>query len=86
MAEEHVAEGMRKAIKREVTESAAALGLEIPDLGQTRSRRDYNRYDMALPDGDRLIVETAVITPWLETKHSVDSAETKLLKCLLPLG
>lgn len=63
MAEEHVTEGMRKAIKRAVTESAAALGLEIPNLDQTRSRRDYNRYDMALPEGDKLIVETAIITP-----------------------
>lgn len=63
MAEYHVTEGMRKAIKRAVTESAAALGLEIPNLRQTRSRRDYNRYDMVLPQGDTLIVETAVITP-----------------------
>ena len=63
MAEEHVTEGMRKAIKRAVTESAAALGLEIPNIGQTRSRRDYNRYEMSLPGSDTLIVETAVITP-----------------------
>ena len=63
MAEEHVTEGMRKAVKRAVTESAATLGLEIANIGQTRSRRDYNRYDMSLPDGDKLIVETAVITP-----------------------
>ncbi|MBQ9041305.1 MAG: nucleotidyl transferase AbiEii/AbiGii toxin family protein [Eggerthellaceae bacterium] len=63
MAEDRVTEGMRKALKRAVTESANALGLGIANIDQTRSRRDYNRYDMALPGGDKLIVETAVITP-----------------------
>lgn len=63
MAEAHVTEGMRKALKRAVTEAADAVGLDITNIGQTRSRRDYNRYDMALPGGDKLLVETAVITP-----------------------
>lgn len=63
MAESHVTEGMRKALKRAVTESADALGLDITNIDQTRSRREYNRYDMALPGDDKLIVETAVITP-----------------------
>lgn len=63
MAEVHVTEGMRKALKRAVTEAADAVGLDITNIDQTRSRRDYNRYDMALPGGDKLLVETAVITP-----------------------
>lgn len=63
MVEVHVTEGMRKALKRAVTESADAVGLVITNIDQTRSRRDYNRYDMALPSGDKLLVETAVITP-----------------------
>ena len=69
MAEVHVTEGMRKALKRAVTESAEALKLDVTNIGQTRSRRDYNRYDMALPDGDKLIVETAVITPASPASH-----------------
>jgi hypothetical protein len=61
---EHATEGMRKGIKRSVTESAEALGLEILNLSETKSRREYNRYDLALPGAGRsLIIETAVMTP-----------------------
>lgn len=61
---EHATEGMRKRIKRAVAESAEQLGLEIPNLGETRSRREYNRYDIALPaTEDKLLLETAVMTP-----------------------
>ena len=66
MAEDVVTESMRKALKQAVVESAAALGVEILNLGETRSRREYNRYDLAIPNNhanDKLIVETAVITP-----------------------
>lgn len=61
---EHATEGMRKAIKRAVVESAGALGVEISNLSGTRSRREYNRYDIALGGLARsLILETAVMTP-----------------------
>lgn len=61
---EHATEGMRKAIKRAVVESADALGVEISNLSETRSRREYNRYDFRLHDIARtLILETAVMTP-----------------------
>lgn len=66
MTEEHATEGMRKAMKRAVTEAVEAIGLEIVNLDQTRSKREFNRYDIALPGGrgdGLLIVETAVITP-----------------------
>lgn len=66
LAEEHVTESMRKAMKRAVVGSAEALGLNIENIGDTRSRRDYNRYDIVLPSpstNDLLIVETAIITP-----------------------
>ncbi len=63
---EHATEGMRKAIKRTVVDSADALGIEISNLSETRSRREYNRYDIALGGMARsLILETAVMTPAL---------------------
>lgn len=61
---EHATEGMRKKIKNAVVESADQLGLDIANLSETRSRREYNRYDVALPvTGDMLVFETAVMTP-----------------------
>jgi len=64
---EHATEGMRKRMKSSVVESAEALGLLIPNLDCTRSRREYNRYEISLPQGafeeDVLLVETAVMTP-----------------------
>lgn len=61
---EHATEGMRKRIKAAVVESADKLGLTIANLGETRSRREYNRYDVKLPaTDDILVIETAVMTP-----------------------
>ena len=61
---EHATEGMRCGIKRAVVESADALGVEVSNLSETRSRREYNRYDIALGGAARsLILETAVMTP-----------------------
>lgn len=80
--EEHATEGMRRRIKRAVLESADALGLSIANLDRTRSRREYNRYEIPLPsiDGtsfnERLIVETAVMTP-------ADPAQKRPLQSLI---
>ena len=61
---EHATEGMRRGIKRAVVESADVLGVEVSNLSETRSRREYNRYDIALGGAARsLILETAVMTP-----------------------
>ncbi|WP_241159198.1 nucleotidyl transferase AbiEii/AbiGii toxin family protein [Adlercreutzia sp. ZJ141] len=66
---EHATEGMRKRIKQAVVESAYSLGLSIENLDRTRSRREFNRYEMPLPNidkttfADKLVVETAVMTP-----------------------
>lgn len=64
----HVTEGERKAMKRAVVKAADSLGLEISNIHETRSRREYNRYQVTLPcslgsASDVLIVETAVMTP-----------------------
>ena len=67
--EAHATEGMRKRIKAAVVASAGKLGLEIPNIGSTRSRREYNRYELPQPsimqsdEPDMLIIETAVMTP-----------------------
>ena len=61
---EHATEGMRKRIKASVVESVGALGLTVANLDSTRSRRDYNRYDIVLPESDDVVLlETAVMTP-----------------------
>lgn len=61
---EHSTEGMRKRIKQAVVASAKAMDLKITNLEGTRSRRDYNRYDILLgKTQDSLIVETAIMTP-----------------------
>ena len=61
---EHATEGMRKNIKRAVVDSTKALGIEITNLANTRSRREYNRYEIK-PNTEThsLILETAVMTP-----------------------
>lgn len=66
---EHATEGMRMKIKAAVKEAAAALDLTISNIDKTKSRREYNRYEIPLPtlrptnEEDLLIVETAVMTP-----------------------
>ena len=46
---ERATEGVRKNMKRAVVESAKTLGLSIPDIGSTRSRREFSRFEIALP-------------------------------------
>ena len=61
---EHATEGMRKAIKRTVVDSAEALGVEISNLSETKNCREFNRYDIAVGGAARsMIPETAVMTP-----------------------
>lgn len=66
---EHASEGMRKGIKAAVQASASKLGLNISNISDTKSRREYNRYELPLPspvgtqEPNSLILETAVMTP-----------------------
>lgn len=65
---EHATEGMRKRMKQAVVDACKTMGLEITNLAETRSRREYNRFEIALPsslelEADSLLVETAVMTP-----------------------
>ncbi len=67
---EHATEGQRRKMKAMVVGSARRLGLEVSNLYETRSRREFNRYVLPLPTvgdpsmaSDTLVVETAVMTP-----------------------
>lgn len=67
---ERLSQGERKKVKAAVTGAMEALGLSIPNIGETRSRRDYNKYvvelpyDVGAPGLSRdLIIETAFMTP-----------------------
>ncbi|MEF9876846.1 MAG: nucleotidyl transferase AbiEii/AbiGii toxin family protein [Gordonibacter sp.] len=69
MEQEHPTEGQRKAMKSSVCAAVETLGLEVSNLGETRSKRSFNRFLVPLPrfeqdDPDNiLIVETALQTP-----------------------
>lgn len=43
-----LSQGQKKKIKQAIVESAEELGMTIENLDETRSRRDYNRYVIAL--------------------------------------
>ena len=67
---ERLSQGERKKVKAAVTGAMEALGLPIPNLGETRSKRDFNRYIVELPYdigaaglSNDLIIETAFMTP-----------------------
>lgn len=61
---EEATEEMQEAIEQAVVASAEAMGLAIVNLDATRSGRDCSRYDISIRGRrDRLIVETAVMTP-----------------------
>lgn len=68
--EDHATEGQRKRIKEAVKAAAGSLGLSISNIDQTRSKREFNRYEIPLPGSfvgsavtETLYVETAVMTP-----------------------
>ena len=42
-----ISQGQKKKVKEAIEEVSSLLGLSIPNLDETRSRRDYNRYKIA---------------------------------------
>ncbi|MBR6647491.1 MAG: nucleotidyl transferase AbiEii/AbiGii toxin family protein [Clostridia bacterium] len=42
-----ISQGQKKKGKEAIEEVSSLLGLSIPNLDETRSRRDYNRYEIA---------------------------------------
>ena len=67
-ADASLSQGQKKKLKKAIQETAETLGLGIPNIDETRSRRDYNRYILeyesvaVLPDmpvSSHVILETS---------------------------
>ncbi len=79
--EPRATQGQRKKVKRAIQDAAETLGLKIGNLDQTRSRRDFNRYELLLPEDysgsvvtNVLLVETAMMTPITPTTERTVSS------------
>lgn len=74
-----LSQGQKKKVKDAIVEVCEILGLEIPNLDETRSRRDYNRYEIAynpLQKTEDFAVSSKVI---LETSYTAVSFPTVIL-------
>lgn len=74
-----ISQGQKKKIKQAIVDSADELGMDIQNLDETRSRRDYNRYiigyDSVLP-----LISTALRPAvLLETSYTAVSFPTVIL-------
>lgn len=68
-----ISQGQKKKVKEAIEEVSAMLGLSIPNIDKTRSRRDYNRYEIEynpIDELDDVAVMPAVI---LETSYTAIS-------------
>ena len=68
-----ISQGQKKKVKEAIEEISAILGLSIPNIDKTRSRRDYNRYEIEynpIDELDDVAVLPAVI---LETSYNAIS-------------
>lgn len=68
-----ISQGQKKKVKETIEEVSAILGLSIPNIDKTRSRRDYNRYEIEynpIDELDDVAVLPAVI---LETSYTAIS-------------
>lgn len=74
-----ISQGQKKNIKQAIVSSADELGMNIENLNETRSRRDYNRYVVAYDSvlaSSSSVVKSAVL---LETSYTAVSFPTVLL-------
>lgn len=74
-----ISQGQKKKVKDSVVDVCKLLGLEIINLDSTRSRRDYNRYEIAyipLRSAEDYAVKPMVL---LETSYTAVSFPTSLL-------
>lgn len=68
-----ISQGQKKKVKEAIEEVSSLLGLSIPNLDETRSRRDYNRYEIAyssIQQAKDFAVQPMV---FLETSYTADS-------------
>lgn len=66
----YATQGQRRQIKEAIKDATKQLGLTITNLDETRSRREFNRYEIPLVEdyadsvlANNLYVETSVMTP-----------------------
>lgn len=78
--DKNLSQGQKRNIKKLLAETACMLGLKIPNLDQTRSRRDYNHYileyESTIPYSHDFPVKPAVI---LETSYTAISFPTVVM-------
>ena len=74
-----LSQSQKKKLKYALVEVVEAMGLEIPNLYDTRSRRDYNRYEIAYTSVSGANDETVKPTVLLETSYTAVSFPTVML-------
>ena len=75
-----LSQGQKKSVKENIVEIADEMGLEIPNLDDIRSRRDYNKYiltfDSVLDSKDESAVSSQVL---METSYTTVSFPTVIM-------
>ena len=74
-----ISQGQKKALKEAIIDAAGALGMKIPNIGQTRSRRSYNRYILEYPSVVHQPDEGISASVLLETSFAEVSFPTVIL-------
>ena len=74
-----ISQGQKKALKEAIIDAAGALGMKIPNVGQTRSRRSYNRYILEYPSVVQQPDEDISASVLLETSFAEVSFPTVIL-------
>ena len=68
-----ISQGQKKKVKESIKEVSTILGLSIPNIAETRSRRDYNRYEIEYNPIDELDDVAVLPTVILETSYTAIS-------------
>ncbi len=68
-----ISQGQKKKVKEAIEEVSAILGLSIPNIDKTRSRRDYNRYEIEYNPIDELDDVDVLPAVILETSYTAIS-------------
>lgn len=79
--DERIGDGQKKNVKKVVKEIAEELGIVIPNIYETRSRRNYNRYLLAYETVTGKLHEDIQPTILLETSY----AETSFPNVVIPV-
>jgi predicted nucleotidyltransferase component of viral defense system len=72
-------QGQMKKLKEAIKETAEVLGLTIPNLNETRSRRSYNRYELSYKSAASELDEIIQSMVILETSFAEVSFPTEIL-------